>query len=68
MDPVTPILRQISRILILWLLILVAGDRSVCTAANVGVQAAFVKNNTIQDASEVAANVLRIVNYTNKKV
>ncbi|MCC7232779.1 MAG: hypothetical protein IT242_07545 [Bacteroidia bacterium] len=30
----------------------------------VGIQAEFVKNNTVQNSGEVASNVLRIVNYT----
>ncbi|MFN8144719.1 MAG: hypothetical protein U0073_09890 [Bacteroidia bacterium] len=37
-------------------------------SASYGIQTSLVRNNTIQDASEVASNVLKIANYTGKPV
>lgn len=60
--------RQISRIVSILVLVCSAGANTVRASPKVGVQASFVKSNSLQDASEVAANVLRIANYTNRKV
>lgn len=37
-------------------------------SASYGIQTALVRNNTVQDASEVASNVLKVANYTGKPV